>query len=384
MTDRGYIPITAPVFGEEERAAILEPLESGWVTQGPKVAAFEEAFARRAGARRAVATSNCTTALHLALAALGIGPGDEVILPSFTWVSCAHVVVHLGATPVLADIDLSTFNLDPAEVKRLLSPRTRAVMAVHLFGLCADVDAIAAAAPGVPILEDAACAAGAVYKGRPAGSLGRAAAFSFHGRKIITTGEGGMVTTDDEALAERVTCLRNHGASVPEEARHRSARPYDMPSFPVVGYNVRMTDFQAALGLAQLTRLDALLAGREEGAAHYRRELEGIGWLALPETPPGGRHGWQSYVVRVDERAAGVSRDEIMAKLEAMGIASRPGTHAIHTLEAYASRLGLAPEDLPASFEAARTALTLPLHARMEPSDFTRVAEALRSIAAKG
>src|SRR4051812_27403173 len=211
------IHIAKPDTGAEEWQALREPLESGWLTQGPKVAAFEKAFAARHGVTYALATTSCTTALHLILAAMELKPGDEVILPAFTWIATANVVLYCGATPVFVDIDSGTFNMDPAKVAKKVTPRTKAIIAVHLFGLCADIEAIAAAAPGVPIVEDAACAAGAAYKGRHAGTLGLAAAFSFHPRKSITTGEGGMVTTNDARLARRMTSLRNHGAEIPEE-----------------------------------------------------------------------------------------------------------------------------------------------------------------------
>src|SRR5262245_40904082 len=212
MAGKRKIAISKPLTGDEEWHAVREPLVSGWLTQGPKVAAFERGFAELCGTKHALATTSCTTGLHLALAALGIGPGDEVIIPAFTWVATANVVIHCGATPVLVDVDGTTFNIDPARIAAAVTPRTRAVMPVHQFGLCADWDAIAAAAPGIPLIEDAACAAGATYRGRPAGTLGMAAAFSFHPRKVITTGEGGMLTTDDDHTAERARALRSHGA----------------------------------------------------------------------------------------------------------------------------------------------------------------------------
>ncbi len=247
------IQISLPSTGEEEWQACREPLMSGWLTQGPQVAAFENAFAERHGVKHALATTSCTSGLHLILAAMGIGPGDEVILPAFTWVATANVVLYCGATPVFADVDRATNNIDPADIARKLSPRTRAVIVVHLFGLCADMDAIRAAVPAnVKIIEDAACAAGASYKGTTAGALGDAAAFSFHPRKSITTGEGGMVTTDDDQLAEVANMLRNHGASISEEQRHNGPRPYLLPEFNLLGYNYRMTDLQGAVGLVQL------------------------------------------------------------------------------------------------------------------------------------
>jgi perosamine synthetase len=226
LMERRSIAISLPSTGEEEWQATREPLLSGWLTQGPKVATFEQAFASRHGVTHALATTSCTTALHLILAAMGVGPGDEVIVPAFTWVATANVVVYCGATPVFADVDRHTNNMDPADVVRRLTLRTKAVIAVHLFGLCADMDALRAVVPSnIPIIEDAACAAGASYKGRAAGALGLAAAFSFHPRKSITTGEGGMVTTNDAGLADSANMLRNHGASISEEQRHKGRAP---------------------------------------------------------------------------------------------------------------------------------------------------------------
>ena len=238
MSERRQIPIAIPSMGNEEWQAVREPLMTGWITQGPKVAAFEQAFAQRHQVKHAIATTSCTTALHLILVALGIGPGDEVIVPAFTWVATANVVLYCGATPIFVDVDCKTFNLDVSQVKQRLTERTKAIIPVHLFGLCANMDALANAAPGIPLVEDAACAAGGKYKGYPAGSLGRAGAFSFHPRKSITTGEGGMITTNDDQLAETMVRLRNHGASVSEEQRHLGPKPYILPEFNLFGFQL--------------------------------------------------------------------------------------------------------------------------------------------------
>lgn len=380
MDSRRVIHIAKPDTGDEEWQALREPLQTGWLTQGPKVAAFEKAFAARHGVKHAIATTSCTTALHLILAAMDIGPGDEVIVPSFTWIATANVVLYCGATPVFVDIDARTFNMDPSKVTAKLSKRTKAIIAVHLFGLCADIDAIAAAAPGIPIIEDAACAAGAAYKGRHAGTLGLAAAFSFHPRKSITTGEGGMVTTADDRLARRATMLRNHGADIPEEVRHVAPKPYLLSDFHLLGFNYRMTDLQGALGLVQLAKMDRYIAQRQQWAEYYERELAETEWLRTPTVPAGWVHGWQSYVCYVDETKAPAPRNAIMERLMAAGINTRPGTHAVHMLEYYRSRFGLRPEDLPASRDCDQQSMAIPLHNRMLAEDFEHIVRILRSI----
>ncbi|MGE0385667.1 MAG: DegT/DnrJ/EryC1/StrS family aminotransferase [Gammaproteobacteria bacterium] len=375
------IAIATPFLGEEEWLALREPLQSGWLTQGPKVAQFEREFARMHGVQRAIATTSCTTALHLALLALDIGPGDEVIVPAFTWVATANAVLYCGATPVFADVRRDTFNIDPERIASLLTPRTRAVIVVHLFGLCAPMDEIRALLPPhVAIVEDAACAAGARYRGRSAGALGRVAAFSFHPRKSITTGEGGMVTTDDAGLAERVDRLRNHGASVPEEVRHRGPRPWQLPEFAVLGYNFRMTDLQAAVGIVQLGRLEGFVTERGRRAARYRECLADLPWLALPEEPAGGRHAWQAYVAYVDPGRAPMPRDAMMERLQAAGISTRPGTHAVHMLAYYRDRFGLAPDDFPGARDCERNTMAIPLHNRMDDADFDYVVRELRRL----
>ena len=380
MTEPRRIPIAKPHTGEDEWQACRDPILSGWLTQGPKVAAFQEAFAARHQVRHAFATTSCTTGLRLILAALEIGPGDEVIVSSFTWVATANVVVHCGATPVFADIDPATYNLDPARVAERVTPKTRAIVPIHLFGLCADVEAIAAAAAGVPIVEDAACAVGAGYKGRPAGGLGRAAAFSFHPRKVITTGEGGMVTTDDDALAARIDSLRNHGASVPEEQRHHGPKPYVLPEFHLPGFNFRMTDLQGAVGLVQLEKLDRLLAERRRLAARYDEALAEVPWLRTPRVPEGYEHGYQSYVCMVDESRAPAPRNALMEALQQKGVSTRPGTHAVHLQAYYRDRFGWSPDDCPVARDGDRLSMAIPLHNCMGDEDLDYVVDAIRSL----
>ena len=371
------IHISFPATGEEEWQACRDPIMSGWLTQGPKVAAFETAFAGRHLVGHALATTSCTTAMHLILAAMGIGPGDDVIVPAFTWVATANVVLYCGATPVFADVDSETYNLDPVDVARKVTPRTKAVIAVHLFGLCADMDAIRAAVPrGVAIIEDAACAAGAFYKGAPAGSLGDAAAFSFHPRKSVTTGEGGMVTTNDALLAATIERMRNHGASVSEEQRHHGPKPYLLPEFNLLGFNYRMTDLQGAVGLVQLGKLDRFIAERRRLAERYRQGLRRLGWLRLPDFGDGG-HAWQAFVTTVDPASAPMPRNAIMARLQAAGIATRPGTHAVHMLGYYRNNFGLSPDDCPGARDCDANTMAIPLHNRMNDDDCDHVIETL-------
>lgn len=376
------IQISLPSTGDEEWQATREPLTTGWLTQGPKVAQFEKNFGEHHRVKHALATTSCTTGLHLILAAMHVGPGDEVIVPSFTWVATANVVLYCGATPVLADVDRDTYNIDPADVARKLSSRTKAVIAVHLFGLCADMDALKAVLPaGMPIIEDAACASGASYKGVSAGGLGLAAAFSFHPRKSITTGEGGMVTTNDDRLADVANMLRNHGASISEEQRHKGPRPYLLPEFNLLGFNYRMTDLQGAVGIVQLAKLDRFVAERDGWATWYMRELGAIPWLRMPQRPTHGKHAWQAFVTYVDPATAPMPRNQIMEHLQRKGISTRPGTHAIHLLGFYRDRLGTAPDDLPNARDCDAHTMAIPLHNRMVTEDYRYIVDAIKEIA---
>ena len=375
------IPIAKPCTGDEEWRATRDSFSSGWLTQGPKVAEFEAAFAERHQVRHALAVTSCTTGLHLALAGLGIGPGDEVIVPAFTWVATANVVLYCGATPVFVDVSPKSFNLDPEALSAKITDKTKAVIAVHLFGLCADIDAIRAVVPNsIAIVEDAACAAGAGYRGRPAGSLGTVAAFSFHPRKSITTGEGGMVTTQDDELAERMNQMRNHGASISEEQRHLGPRPYILPDFNLLGFNYRMTDLQASVGITQLKKLDLFVDERAQWAGWYRENLTEIEWLRLPVEPVGDRHGWQSYVVCIEPDKAPRPRNDIMEYLQERGVSTRPGTHAVHLLGLYRERFSLVAHDFPISRDCDRDTMAIPLHNRMTADDYQYVVDVIRGM----
>jgi dTDP-4-amino-4,6-dideoxygalactose transaminase len=381
------IPITRPLFGPEEEAAVIAALRSGWVAQGPKVAEFEETFSRYVGSRFAVATTSCTTALHLALVALGIGPGDEVIVPAFTWVSSANVVEYVGATPVFADIDLESFNLDPASAEARVTPRTRAIMPVHLFGLSADTDRILdlARRHHLRLIEDAACGLGARYRGRHVGTLGDVGCFSFHPRKSITTGEGGMLITDDAQVADLARSLRDHGASRSDLARHLGRQGFLLAEYPHRGFNYRMTDLQAAVGCVQMGRVEGILAARARLARAYDGALRALPWLRPPAVPEGCTHGYQAYVClyRPEPPALGNvealhrGRNALMDRLEAQGIATRQGTHAAALTAYYAKRYGVQPSDVPRSALAEKLSLTLPLYAQMTGDEQGRVLAAL-------
>lgn len=369
------VPFAKPHLTGQEGARVAAVIATGWVSQGPRVREFEQAFAARVGAAEAVATTNCTTALHLALHALGIGPGDEVIVPTLSFIATANAVWHTGATPVLADVDPRTHNLDPAAAERALTPRTKAVMPVHQVGLPADMDAFLALGErhGIAVVEDAACALGATYKGRPIGSLGPMACFSLHPRKVITTGEGGMITLDDPLMADRLRKLRAHAMDVSDFARH-AATDVVIERYPERGFNARMTDMQAALGLCQLEVLPWILERRRELAERYTAALETIPGLEAPYEPDYAVRTWQSYCVRVDP-AAPVSRTELMRRLLHDGIPTRRGVMAIHEEAAYAG----ASLSLPHAEAAAREVLMLPLFCDMTDAQQDHVLERLEA-----
>jgi dTDP-4-amino-4,6-dideoxygalactose transaminase len=372
------ISIALPFTGEKEWQAVREPILSGWLTQGPKVAEFEKQFAKRHKVNHALAVTSCTTGLHLILAAMGIGPGDEVIVPAFTWVATANVVLYCGAKPVFVDVCCETFNIDPAKIAEKITERTKAIIPVHLFGLCADINAIKEVIPDhVKVVEDAACAAGASYFGKWAGNLGDAASFSFHPRKSITTGEGGMVTTQDANLAELMNRMRNHGASVSEEQRHHGAKPYLLPDFNLLGFNYRMTDLQGAIGIEQLIKLDEFIKERAQWAQYYNEKLADIKWLRLPSEPDKGNHGWQSYVTYCDPETSPAPRNKLMEELQERGISTRPGTHAIHMLSLYREKFGLHPDDYPNSQDCNNNSMAIPLHNRMTREDYEYIIEIL-------
>jgi perosamine synthetase len=378
-TDRPTIPIAKPELGEEEAAAARDAILSGWVTQGPRVAAFEEAFGHYVGAPHACAVSSCTAALHLALHALGVGPGDEVVTVSHSFIATANVVWYCVATPVFVDIDLRTFDIDPAKIEAAITSRTKVIMPVHQMGLPCDMEAIMTIANrhGLPVVEDAACAIGSEIRtgdkweriGRPHGTV---ACFSFHPRKILTTGDGGMLTTSDPALDAKFRLLRQHAMSVPDTVRH-SAKSVIFEEYPEVGFNYRMTDIQAAVGIVQLRRLPEILARRIELAERYTRALNDIPGLIAPHVPVCARPNYQAYPVRVT-RDYPLSRDDLMNHLLAKKISTRRGIMNAHQEAPY---VGAGPYHLPASELARDRVLLLPLFHSMTEDDQGYVIEQL-------
>jgi dTDP-4-amino-4,6-dideoxygalactose transaminase len=368
--------ITEPFFDTHEIRQVQEVLNSKWVTQGPKTAMFERLFAERHKVDHALATTSCTAALHLAALALGLGPGDEVIVPAFTWVTSAHAAEYVGAKAVFADVELETFNIDPKALESAITPRTKAVVVVHLFGKAARMDAIMdlARRHGLAVIEDAACAVGTTFQGACVGGIGDMGCFSFHPRKVITTGEGGMVTTNRKDLADRTKSLRNHGATGPARGSDPT-KPYAMGTFDIMGFNLRLSDIQAAIGIAQMAKLDGLLSERRRLALRYTELLHEVEEIVLPTDDPG--HTYQSYVVRL-AKSDREKRNSIMEDLAVQKIQTRPGTHAVHRLGYYTAKYGLRPEQFPKACIAEDATITLPIFPGMTDEQQIQVTTLLK------
>lgn len=368
--------LTFPQFDQEELERLKECLDSKWVTQGPFVKRFQEEFSKIHQVPHALATTSCTAALHLSTLALDLKPGDEMICPAFTWITSANAAEYMGASVKFVDVDPFTFNIDPSLIEEAITPQTRAIMAVHLFGLAADMDAINALARkyNLAVIEDAACAVGTTYKGKPVGSLGTLGCFSFHPRKVITTGEGGMVTTNDPALSAKVASFLNHGSAGLPSVEEEAHGPWTMGRFPNLGYNLRLSDIQASVGIAQIAKLKTLLSERKTAANRYYTLLDGVDDIVLPPLDEG--HTYQSFVLRL-ANADRQRRNKVMKYLQENNINTRPGTHAVHTLEYYMHKYNLHAEDYPEALSSQNTSITIPLFPGMTPNDQAFVAEKL-------
>jgi perosamine synthetase len=372
------VPIARTSLTESEINSVLEPLRSGWLVQGPKVREFEDKWSSFTGAEHSIAVTSCTTALHLSLVALGFSAGDEAIVPAFTWISTANVIEHLGGKVVFCDVDLDTFNINTDQIQTKITANTKVIMPVHLFGLAVDMKEINNIAKQykLRVIEDAACGFGSRYHGQHVGVLGDTGCFSFHPRKAITTGEGGMITTQSAEVAEKLRRLRDHGAAMSDLQRHLGTRPYLLADHPDAGFNQRMTDLQAALGSAQMNRANEIITERKRLAMNYDQAFADLVSLQTPTKLKDYEHGYQSYPClfqpdrakaaakighTVEIKAINETRNSLMDEFQKHGISTRPATHAVHMLSFYQRKYGLKPEDFPNAFAANDCSISLPL-----------------------
>lgn len=382
------IPLSRPSIGDEELREIAIPMRSGWLVQGPQAERFEQAFVSCTGASHAVSVASGTAALHIAMTALGVRPGDEVIVPGFTWVATANTVEYFGAKPVFCDIDLRNFSMDPAQIEALITPRTVGIVPVHQFGASADMDAIMKIAHDrrLWVVEDAACALGTYYKGIHVGNFGKYGCFSFHPRKTVTTGEGGMLITADSSLAGLAVSMRNHGAVKSSHDRFVSPEKFRMSDHPHIGYNYRLSDIHASIGIVQMRRLPAMTERRRVLALRYDTLLSELPWLRIPQAPADTMHGYQSYVClfapenpdkkNVDRLS--LLRNAIMTSLEEKGIFTSQGTHAPFMLGYYREKYGYDSHCCPQAYIAQELSMALPFFVDMTDEDQCAVATALK------
>jgi dTDP-4-amino-4,6-dideoxygalactose transaminase len=373
------IPVAKPYLDSQEAQYAYDTILTGWVTQGSKVAEFEEKFATYTGAKYAIAVSNCTTALHLAMIVAGVQAGDEVICPSLSYIATANCIRYVGAKAVFAEVN-AEYNLDIEDVKRKITPQTKAILIVHQIGMPADIDEFQALCKekNLVLIEDAACAAGSAYKGKKIGSHSDLVCFSFHPRKVITTGDGGMITTSKEDYAQRLKLLRQHGMAINDRVRHESNKVL-ITDHLEVGYNYRMTDIQAAVGIKQLEKLDWIVAERRKIAFQYHEAFADIDCLRLPYEREGYFSNYQSYSVYLKENCP-INRDDLMQKLLDVGIATRSGVMTSHRETAYK---GYSDVKLPISEDLCDRSIILPLYVPMPQEEINYVIEHFRKFVSK-
>lgn len=371
------IPIAKPYLTADEAQAAYDTILTGWITQGPKVAEFEKKFAEYTGAKYAVAVSNCTTALHLAMIVAGVKEGDEVICPSMSYVATANSIKYVGAKPVFAEVNPSTYNLDVVDTERKITSKTKAILLVHQIGMPADIDAFQRLADKykLKLIEDAACAAGSAYQNKKIGSHSELVCFSLHPRKVISTGDGGFVTTNREDYYQRMKLLRQHGMSVNDRVRHESSKVI-FEDHVEVGYNYRMTDIQAAVGIKQLEKLDWIVSERRKVAKQYNEAFADIDFIRLPVEEDGYFTNYQSYSIYLKENCP-ISRNELMQKMLDAGIATRRGIMTTHRETAYKTEY--ADVSLPVSENACDNSIILPLYIPMNSEDVKKVIETFKA-----
>jgi perosamine synthetase len=368
------IPITKPYFNNKETEAVKKVISSGWLVQGPKVKEFEDRISRFTGAKYAIAVSSCTTGLHLSLVALGIKAGDEVIVPAFTFSATANAVEQQGAKPIFVDIDTNTFNIDVSKIEEAITEKTKAIIPVHLFGLSAEMEKIMKIAKRhkLSVIEDAACALGTKYRNKHVGNFGDTGCFSFHPRKAITTGEGGMIITNSKKIAKKLKSLRDHGANISDFFRHKNDS-FNLPDHNLAGFNYRMTDIQGALGIEQMKKLEFILKERKKRAEIYNKAFKNNSHIFTPFISENSNHTYQSYVLRTEK-----DREKLAEKLIKSGISVRPGTQSVPHLSYYHDKYGYKKSDFSKSFNIEKQSLTIPLFSTMPKREQNFVIKSIR------
>jgi dTDP-4-amino-4,6-dideoxygalactose transaminase len=387
MSKKIQLPITRVELDNSIKAELADLIDSGWLVQGPKVKKLEDMWCNFTGAKHSIAVTSCTTAMHASLTALDIGIGDEVIVPAFTWIATANVVEHVGAKVVFCDIDTNTFNIDASKLESLITKKTKAIIPVHLFGLACEIDTITSIAKkyNLKVIEDAACGFSSFFEGKHVGNFGDTGCFSLHPRKAITTGEGGMITTNDDNLAIKLRSLRDHGAEMSDLQRHLGPKPYLLSSYKYAGYNFRMTDLQATVAIPQMHNANEQNVLRLSLSKKFNDLLDSIDWLSYPKVDNRYQHGYQSYVClfspedinKNNIKNINILRNNFMEYLQNLDISPRPGTHAVHALEFYRKKYNIKENDYINAWIADQCSMRIPFFPTMNEKEFDYLANAI-------